>query len=775
MILTFLFIVLSLLPTLLSAATINVISGEHADFSRLVLQFPEETKWDIGKFEGGYALSTSSKDITYSIDQVFDFIPKKRILKLEAFSDGGLKIYTQTELHLDAFELRAGRLVIDIKDGIPSENSKFEIPFSPMKKDIQFEQPDTITVNASDAMENGQPSEESSPSKATNLSIIDSIPPLLPNMMNLPAQELAENVYFSPLIDPLNEPNFRVLEMEEALFSQIGRAVSQGLLQADLPDTEQVIEAAKLPTTARTPNIEPISPRAPHDVEVYDTTHIRVQTSVDRDRTNSSHDNSIEAESCPPTNLLAIEKWGEPPSDGVILSDFRSQAIGEFDQPIVEGVENLAKYYLYLSFGAEAKSVLDEFGVFVKHAELFRLIADVMDDGYSDRPDLLAQYANCSGATGFFAAMSQQKFNPQRDHDNLEVAAYFSSLPLHLRQHLGPRLSERFLSANAIQTAKLIQHAVSRAEGIHGDAYELLTAEMRIFDGNINEAIEILDVISSQDGTVSADALIRAIEIRAAQNMKIDPETAELAAILTIEHRGSPLEEALTRASITAQIYSANPGRALATLSHKNTMSLLPPAVQKKLTNEAAVEIVSSFADIAFAKEAVFLLETNANKQLTDSSKIQIADRMMHIGFSDLALKFLNIEGDLDDQTRVILGKIARSQRRDNEALSYLINIIDQPEVARIRAEIYLDLNMPQKSAKEFQLASQLEAANNANLISENWDALSSSTDKSLASLADLIKGAKPSEISEEITISKAQELLKYSQSSRTLFENILN
>jgi hypothetical protein len=440
----------------------------------------------------------------------------------------------------------------------------------------------------------------------------------------------------------------------------------------------------------------------------------------------------------------------------------------------VEGVENLAKYYLYLSFGAEAKSVLDEFGVFVKHAELFRLIADVMDDGYSDRSDLLAQYANCSGAPGFFAAMSQQKFTPQRDHANQEVAAYFSSLPLHLRQHLGPGLSEKFLSANAIQTAKLIQNSISRAEGLHGDAYELLTAEMQISDGNINEAIEIFDVIYSQDGAVSANALIRAIEIHADQNMEIDPEIAELAEILTIEYRGSNLEESLTRASIIAQIYSKSPDRALVMLSRAGTMSLLPLAVRKKLTNDAASELVSSFTDIAFAKESVFLLETNVNDLLTDNSKIQIADRMMHIGFSDLALKFLNIEGDLDDQTRIILGKISRSQGLNNEALGYLINIADHPDVAEIRAEIYLDLNMPKKSAEEFQLANQLEAANSANLISENWNALSSSKDKNLTSLANLIRGEKPNENPEKITISKAQELLKYSQSSRTLFENLV-
>lgn len=775
-----LIIALSSLPTLLGAQTIDVISGEHEDFSRLVLELPIEVDWKIHRSDEGYVLSTSSDNIDYNLGKVFEYIPKTRISKVEALSRGGLEIYTRPLFHLDAFEIRAGRLVIDIKDGLPADNSKFEISAPKAGKNIQVQQSNTKVAEVNASIESGQFSDKD---KSTILDEVQNplffdankTQTILPSMIELSVKGPAINEYLPPFIDPLSPSSSRASEMEEAVFSQIGRAISQGLLQVDLPEIERAVEAKQKLLQVRAPTAEPTPPKLPIELSLSDSTHVRVQTSIDRDRraSNSSRSGGDEMGTCPAESLLAIEQWGEPPSDGLLLSEFRNRTIGEFDQPLEMGVESLAKYYLYLSFGSEAKAVLNEFGIFVKNAGLLKLIADVMDDGYSDNFNLLEQYSDCSGATGFFSAMSQQILNSQRDYEDSEVVAYFSGLPLHLRRHLGPALSEKFLSAGAPQTAKLIQNAISRAEGVNGDAYDLLNAEMQLLDGETDEAINILDGIVDLDGTGSAAALIRAIEIRAAQSLDISPKTAELAEILMIEHRGAPLEDDLILAFITAQTYSKNPDLALETLSQANTVQLLPPAVQKKLINEAVMELVSSFEDLPFAKVAVSLIGTDTAKLLTDTSKVQIAERMVQIGFSDLASGFLDLKGELDDRARMVFGQVARSQFLNDEALSYLMGV-GSFDASQMRAEIYLDLNMPEKAAEEFEVASQLEAANNANLISENWEGLSSSGNQNYSSLADHMKGEKPNTASEDITLSNAKALLEYSKSSRTLFKNLV-
>jgi len=751
------------LPAYTHAAIIDVISGEHADFSRLVFQYPDTEEWTISRFDEGYILETTSRDYDYNVTKVFDLIPKARIVKLASDPDGALKIFTNPGFHLDAFDLRAGRLVVDIKDGPASAGSKFELP-----KEQNHQTNTQVELKVS--------------SIATTLSAGKALPNLLtlnemangaplPILSDTHTNQPTENNYFSPIIDPLSNQKLRVLEMEEALFSQISRAASQGLLEADLPDKDNAIEA-----TSRLQNtVKPTIPEIPRQPEIQDKMHIRVRTAVDRDQIQSiASQADVSGFSCPANTFLAIENWGEPPQDQLLLSEFRSSVLGEFDQSLVQGVEKLAKYYLYLSFGAEAKMVLDEFEVFVPNTQFLRLIADVMDEGYSDSYGLLSDFSQCSASAAFWAAAASKDLNNASNIIGEQVASYFSGLPLHLRQHLGPQLSERFLEIGDTNTARLIQNALSRVDAKHGDVFELLSAEMQISDGNIDQAISTLTDISQKDGPSSAKALIRSIDVRTEQGQSIDRKTAELAEVLMIEHRGTPLEKDLARVSILARIFSGDPSTALEALARPSTQDLLTMDDQIKLVNTAAVKFTTTFDDLMFAKEALVLNDTGADRYLTDDTKSQITKRMLSIGFPDLASRFANFDEGLTDHKRLLLGQIAMQSGTQTDAIIYLLGIEGQ-EAARLRAELYLELGMPQKAADEFTLSNQNIAADNASFLAEDWDSLATSENKNLAMVAGHLthKEQLPA-IDKNITLSVAQDLLDRSLASRTIFDNLV-
>ena len=63
------------------AQTVRVKSGEHEDFSRLVLYFPERPEYEVVETDGGYELRADGA-YSYDVDGVFRLIPRDRIAGL---------------------------------------------------------------------------------------------------------------------------------------------------------------------------------------------------------------------------------------------------------------------------------------------------------------------------------------------------------------------------------------------------------------------------------------------------------------------------------------------------------------------------------------------------------------------------------------------------------------------------------------------------------------------------------------------------------------------
>lgn len=117
--------------TAAAAEVARVVGGEHADFTRLVVEARQAGDWRLGRAVDGYELQMAAAVTAYDVTRAFEKIPKDRITAVWRDPDSGrLRFSLACACHAIAFEFRPGIVVIDIRSGPPPESS-FEQPLDP--------------------------------------------------------------------------------------------------------------------------------------------------------------------------------------------------------------------------------------------------------------------------------------------------------------------------------------------------------------------------------------------------------------------------------------------------------------------------------------------------------------------------------------------------------------------------------------------------------------------------------------------------------------------
>lgn len=103
-----------------SAQQARVRTGEHRDFTRLVVMLPAPADWSLRQTTTGYDLTVDEGELQFDLSDAFARIDQTRIRKLGA-EPGVLRINDgdPCECRAEAFEFRPGIVVIDFRDGKP--------------------------------------------------------------------------------------------------------------------------------------------------------------------------------------------------------------------------------------------------------------------------------------------------------------------------------------------------------------------------------------------------------------------------------------------------------------------------------------------------------------------------------------------------------------------------------------------------------------------------------------------------------------------------------
>ena len=109
------------------AETVAVQSGEHGDFTRLVLDFALPTTWQMVRTPEGYAVTVDQPGLEFDLSSVYRVITQDRLSTIWTDpATGALTLGIGCACHAFPFEMASDVLVIDLRDGPAPPASSFE-------------------------------------------------------------------------------------------------------------------------------------------------------------------------------------------------------------------------------------------------------------------------------------------------------------------------------------------------------------------------------------------------------------------------------------------------------------------------------------------------------------------------------------------------------------------------------------------------------------------------------------------------------------------------
>ncbi|MEZ5777406.1 MAG: hypothetical protein R3E44_03500 [Paracoccaceae bacterium] len=666
--------------------TLRLRAGEHPDFSRLVLDLDPKAGWRLGRTDDGYELRLTGLAADIDSSGVFEKIPRSRIADVTLRDNPpGLAISLGCDCHATAFVTSAGSLVIDVVDGHPSPDSPFEA--------APASSPEDEGGIATPTLPAAQPTFRPAPTSDPRLAFFwrgaaprESAQAATPNKrpklrhdqsLSEPAQTRAR-----PLTPRMPDP--RVHQAEEELLQQFSRATAQGLVTVR-PGTEITIGESE--DTVRT---EPVI-ETDHDAAQPTATMpeqgapIHAETAIDRDMLLPESRNPVTADgaTCLPDESFALSSWGDERPASVQIAERRGALVGEFDRVSAVAVTDLARLYLFLGFGAEARAVLTELAITGEDHALLLDLAAILDGWPATAPGDLAPMADCDTAAALWALLSGPEAPRDAIIDGAAVIRTFSGLPAHLRRHLGPIVTERLLALGHQDAARAVRDAIARAPGEVGAALDLVDARLGFAAGHADAGEASLADLAKGNGPLTPEALILTIGSRIDRGMPVEPDLAESAGALAFELKDARLGPDLARAHALA--LASGGDFAAAFDAYRRALRI----TSDDLADETLQSLFRMLAEAA--DEATFLSHYfDLRSDLADTEpdtllRLALAARLVDAGLSASARDTLKGEAALTENGRRLMARAEMTDFNPQKALDQIDGLRDA-EAESIRA-----------------------------------------------------------------------------------------
>lgn len=631
-----------------SAETARVISGEHADFTRLVVELPQAEDWTVGRTPMGYAFAPRGLSRPgYDLSRVWDRIPRTRLQALRADPEtGALHLTLACPCHVFPFEYRPGMVVLDIKDGPPPAGSVFEAAFSRLG-----DGGDAVTT-----------------------------PPLAkPTVYDWLGRTRPVAGETSPL--PLATGSTSLDPLRDELLEQISRGATQGVVEMVLPGRPPEVEDQNLGTLP------------------WSRIRIGEMPGVRLGGDPSAQGLTADGSACIDDAILDLPAWGGDRPALELLAEARSGLLGEFDRIETEAVMRSVRLHLYLGFGAEAAQIaaLLEGGEVTNEVRAYLSMARLID-GKSDPGTPFAGMLACDSAAALWAALSYDRL-PSGSQVNADaIARSFLALPPQLRRTLGPGLAEKLLQRGDAEAARIIRDAIQRSPDSSSAEVSLLDARAEL-QANRNEAARSLAQTSIEQGMKSAEGLLALVEAHFRDAEPLSADVAE--ALLAFQREAASVDEALAlqRAVILALALSGQTEDAFAYAEQSGLdVADLWQVAQKRATDDD------------FLRHAVLDLGDPAPPAKPEVA-LAVAQRLVGLGFAEAALAWLGPVTENDSAQRRRVAAQAELLRGDaRKALALLATLAD-PEDEALRAKALVQLGRIQPARQAYEAAGLPEQA----------------------------------------------------------------
>ncbi|MGB3312978.1 MAG: hypothetical protein WBB85_01085 [Albidovulum sp.] len=700
------------------ADTLRVRAGEHDGFSRIVLDLATPVDWELGRDANGYVLRLARENVEFDLSRIYQMIPRDRIADLVQSGDGTLHFTLGCECHAKAFVTGGGSVVVDIADGPPAPASPFESPIltaTPAEEspppsphpDVADPKPEIAWRPPSTGFGRAAPdprlalfwrgvapptnARTQSKESQTDVAMDDSFPHVLPPEPEVEPEPLPDHLTaerpapegYAPDLPVLSVPivpDPRVISAQNDLLEQLGRAAAQGLLEVDRDRLRLRGHETGMKTAATSPASASADMGAP-------APGILSETSVDRDSklTVTRAPLTATGGTCIGRDGIDVGTWGDDRPASVQISERRMPLVGEFDKPSDDAVLSLARLYLFLGFGAEARAVLGSFDVQNEAVTPLNEIGLILDGYEVNNGGTLPGMTGCDTPVAMWAVLARHDLPPGTEIDEGAVLRAFSALPPHLRQHLGPSLSAKLLSAGASSSARAIRDAVARIPGDGGAALSMMDGRLSLARGDAEGAEMALAPLAAGNDPLATEALILTIESQLDRHQAVDTAMADAAAALAYERQDGADGPVLTRLHILARGASGDFPAAF------DALHRWPGTPPKEVHHDTVTRLFDMLAKTA--DEGVFLTAYFEERALltsvTDADlRLSLAQRLADAGFGDEVRALLSDGSGHTEAGRLLLAQVALTDFKPTAALAEVAGLPGQ-EAMNIRARAF--------------------------------------------------------------------------------------
>ncbi|TCL01439.1 hypothetical protein BXY66_2754 [Shimia isoporae] len=697
-----------------SADTVSFQSGEHSDFTRLVATLPSaDTQWRLSGNGRTYTIKVDGSDIDFVTDTIFTRIPRTRLQNVVTDPEAGeVKLHLACDCEVKGSWFNDRHVIFDIRAKETAQDSTIPRNFALHLRDIDMGEPFAYSW--------AQPAPLPVPVPSIAPETEETITTTIPD----PTQEF--DVYVR------NQE--KVSRVAQQVIEQINRATEQNLLDASSPEA-----AEPKPTMAAKPdnnrsewNVasareEPVpTPNEPLNVTTYNAVDVAAEeiAAVLAGRRGASE--------CIADDRLDLESWAGEKPFSVELGRLRSELVGEFDLTTSDSMKELAKFYIAHTFGTEAEQILRNIPD-NKMDPVLSAMAQLVETGTIAGVNPFQDQGHCASDVAFWAALSGQQLAGKTSVDSaLETLA---GLPLTLREHLAPYLSNRFVELGHVEAASLVLNAIQRVNPAQGPEFELAQAALHAEMGDDDAAIKKLEKVAAANSTMAPTALVELIAKHVSQDRAVPTETVALVSALAVEHKagymGPDLRRAHARArmldrdfttafNVVSEIAKVDGAEAAVAPRSEVTQSLMKKAtdfdvlsfaISEGLTEPEAIDSDTAFDLAQKMYDLGFLDQT---KRIVQAINIDHVTPELHILKARVALaedlprraeaELMSVEGPEADELRAK----ARSMSGDHEAAAEILQAMGETE--RAAFEAWLGGDLSGLSALEVEVYQRIEA-----------------------------------------------------------------
>jgi hypothetical protein len=656
----------------------TIRSGEHADFSRIVMVVDPTTEWTLELGPGTATIAFPGRSIPFSTAGVFDLIPRDRISAVETTTgpDGtAVTVSLACDCRVSTAFVGARYLALDVGDRTASRTPAAAAAQPAPDRTLAAPEPGTDLAGRTveEALASAERILLEQLRRAADQGLVELAAPI-------PADTAPDAVAAEPAVAPAD--------------------ATPPLPPAALaPPSPQPVPR---PATDA-PAAEPAEPPAfasdgdrllAHLSTTLNEAHsqVRAITVFDRDSAEARAAAARAGEQdappvCRPDFSLDVARWsdGRPLFDQAV--ELRARLVGEFDRPDPDAVGALARLHIRHGLGSEAGAILAGFSVTLEDGPMLADLARLVEERPVAADGPLALGTACPGRHGLWLALAG---NPAQLADTASfpgVREALADTPPDLRALIGPALVARYLDAGRVSEARVIHDVMVRPGTALDPAMSLAAGRLAAAENRPVEAEVHLAGLVSRNAPNAPDALLALVRARLDLGDRVPGVWITDLETVALEQRGGPREaaaraligEALARNGALSEGFAALGALARDIPAAEATVAALTPRLL------AAADPATTGA-AAYAQAVIDHAWRIAAAPSEDPARIAIARKLLALGLAAPARDLLAPPVDREVTPARLLAAAAEVSLDRPDAALALLQGLDGAEAADLRA-----------------------------------------------------------------------------------------